>query len=104
MDPGHIVTYLAKSWDITKGGLVYTFHLRSGVKFSSGRPVNAAAVKYSFERSINMGGCGGYFIYDGIYTPPLIKSITTPNARAISSGSRPDTRAGRNGSVIDFGS
>ena len=26
-----------------------------------------------------MGGCGGYFIYDGIYTPPLIKSITTPD-------------------------
>ena len=83
VDPGHIVPYLAKSWDITKGGLVYTFHLRSGVKFSSGRPVNAAAVKYSFERSINMGGCGGYFIYDGIYTPPLIKSITTPNALTV---------------------
>ena len=64
-------------------GITYTFHLRSGVKFSSGRPVNAAAVKYSFERSINMGGCGGYFIYDGIYTPPLIKSITTPNALTV---------------------
>jgi peptide/nickel transport system substrate-binding protein len=83
VDPGHIVPYLAKSWDITKGGLVYTFHLRSGVKFASGKPVDSKAVKYSFERSINMGGCGGYFIYDGIYTPPLIKKIETPNALTV---------------------
>ena len=79
VDPGHIVPYLATSWDITKGGLVYTFHLRSGVKFPSGKPVDANAVKYSFERSITMGGCGGYFIYDGIYTPPLIKKIEALN-------------------------
>jgi peptide/nickel transport system substrate-binding protein len=84
VDPGHIVPYLAKSWTITKGGLVYTFHLRTGVKFSDGTRVDAKAVKYSFERSINMGGCGGYFIYDGIYgPPPLIKSIATPNAHTV---------------------
>lgn len=79
VDPGHIVPYFAKSWDITRGGLVYTFHLRSGVKFPDGTAVDSSAVKYSLERSVNMGGCGGYFIYDGIYTPPLIKSIATPN-------------------------
>jgi peptide/nickel transport system substrate-binding protein len=79
VDPGHIVPYLAKSWTITKGGLVYTFHLRSGVKFADGTPIDSHAVKFSFERAINMAGCGGYFIYDGFYTPPLIKSITTPN-------------------------
>ena len=83
VDPGHIVPYFAKSWDITKGGLVYTFHLRSGVKFPSGKPVDANAVKYSFERSINMAGCGGYFIYDGIYTPPLIKKIEAVNPTTV---------------------
>src|SRR5581483_97386 len=79
VDPGHIVPYFAKSWDITKGGLVYTFHLRSGVKFPDGTPVTSKDVKYSFERDIAMNGCGAYFIYDGIYTPPLIKSIATPD-------------------------
>lgn len=80
VDPGHMLPYFAKSWKITNGGKRYTFKLRSGVKFPSGKPVDAKAVKYSFERSITMGGCGGYFIYDGIYTPPLIKSMATPNA------------------------
>jgi peptide/nickel transport system substrate-binding protein len=79
VDPGHIVPYLAKSWTESKNGLVYTFHLHSGVTFSNGDPVNSAAVKYSLMRSVTMGGCGGYFIYDGIYTPPLIKSIATPD-------------------------
>jgi peptide/nickel transport system substrate-binding protein len=79
VDPGHMVPYAAKSYTISKNGLVYTFKLRPGMKFASGHPVDAAAVKFSFNRSIKMGGCGGYFIYDGIYTPPLIKSITTPD-------------------------
>jgi peptide/nickel transport system substrate-binding protein len=80
VDPGHIVPYFAKSWKISNGGKRYTFTLRPGIKFPSGKPVDAKAVKYSFERSVTMGGCGGYFIYDGIYTPPLIKSMQTPNA------------------------
>jgi peptide/nickel transport system substrate-binding protein len=83
VDPGHIVPYFAKSWDITKGGLVYTFHLRSGVQFPSGKPVDANAVKYSFERAIKMAGCGAYFIYDGIYTPPLIKTIEAVNPTTV---------------------
>ncbi len=91
VDPAHIEPYLARSWTISKGGTVYTFKLRKGVTFADGSPVNAAAVKFSFERSITMGGCGGYFIYDGIYTPPLVKSITTPDAYTVRiTLSRPD--------------
>jgi len=91
VDPGHLVPDLAKSWTISKNGLVYTFQLHSGVTFSSGNPVNAAAVKFSFMRSVTMGSCGGYFIYDGIYTPPLIKSITTPGPlTVVITLSRPD--------------
>ncbi len=41
---------LAESWDVTEGGLVYTFHLREGVKFSDGTDMNADAVVFSFER------------------------------------------------------
>lgn len=44
---------LAKSWDISKDGLTYTFHLRSGVTFTDGTPFNAAAVKFTFERMLD---------------------------------------------------
>ncbi|WP_333870695.1 ABC transporter substrate-binding protein [Desulforamulus putei] len=44
---------LATSWDISEDGLVYTFHLREGVKFHDGTPFNAEAVKFSIERQID---------------------------------------------------
>jgi peptide/nickel transport system substrate-binding protein len=82
-DPAHIKPYFAKSIKISSDGRTYTFTLPSGVKFPSGEPVDAKAVKYSLERSIKMGGCGGYFIYDGIYVPPLVKSITAVNPTTV---------------------
>ena len=41
---GKIVPWLASSWTVSTDGLSYTFHLRSGVTFSNGKPVNADAV------------------------------------------------------------
>ena len=41
---------LAKSWNISKDGLTYTFNLRSGVTFHDGTPFNADAVLFSFNR------------------------------------------------------
>lgn len=44
-----IIPALATSWDISKDGLVYTFYLRKGVKFSNGKDFNANAVKINFD-------------------------------------------------------
>lgn len=46
---------LAKSWDVSPDGIVYTFHLRDDVKFHDGTPFTAEAVKYSFIRAIKVG-------------------------------------------------
>jgi peptide/nickel transport system substrate-binding protein len=45
---------LAKSWEISDDGLTYTFHLEKGHKFSDGTPVDANAVKFSFERTLKI--------------------------------------------------
>jgi len=44
---------LAESWDIAPDGLSVVFHLRKGVQFHDGSPLNAAAIAFSFDRSIN---------------------------------------------------
>ncbi|TKJ93655.1 nickel ABC transporter, nickel/metallophore periplasmic binding protein [Paenibacillus sp. CFBP13512] len=46
---GKLTPALAKSWDISKDGKVYTFHLRPNVKFSDGTPFNADIVKKNFD-------------------------------------------------------
>ncbi len=43
---------LAHSWEISDDGLVYTFHLASGVKFHDGADLDASDVKFSFERAV----------------------------------------------------
>lgn len=44
---------LAESWTISDDGRTYTFKLKPGVKFFSGREVTAADVKWSIERACN---------------------------------------------------
>lgn len=48
-----MVPVLAESHTVSKDGLVYTFKLKSGVKFHDGTPFNAEAVKVNFDRVTN---------------------------------------------------
>jgi len=50
---GELVTDLAKSWDISSDGFVYTFHLRSGVKFHDGTEFTSADVLYTYQKIRN---------------------------------------------------
>jgi peptide/nickel transport system substrate-binding protein len=47
---GEIVPMLAKSYNVSDDGKVYTFHLRDGIKFHDGTEFNAEAVKYNLDR------------------------------------------------------
>ena len=54
-----VVPGLATSWEISPDGLVYTFHLRKGVKFHDGRPFGAKHVFGSFQRVLDPATKGG---------------------------------------------
>jgi peptide/nickel transport system substrate-binding protein len=47
---------LAESWDISEDGTVMTFFLRKDATFWDGKPVTAHDVKWSFDRSVSLGG------------------------------------------------
>ena len=51
-EDGSIIPDLAKSWDISEDGLVYTFHLHSGVTFHDGTKMTADDVRFSLERAM----------------------------------------------------
>jgi peptide/nickel transport system substrate-binding protein len=46
---GEIKPWLAEKWEISPDSTAFTFHLRPGATFSDGSPVDAAAVKTSFD-------------------------------------------------------
>ncbi len=50
---GRIGPWLAKSWDISADGLVYTFHLREDVHFTDGTPLPAEAVKANLDHMVD---------------------------------------------------
>ena len=48
-----VVPDVAEGWEVSEGGTVFTFTLRSNALFHDGRPVTAADFKYSWERALD---------------------------------------------------
>ena len=61
-DTTDILPGLAKSWEISPDGLVYTFHLQRGVKFHDGSPFTAEDAKFNLERARAVGKGGSYVL------------------------------------------
>lgn len=68
-----LVPLLAESWEVAEDGLSITMTLKSGVTFHDGTPMNAEAVKFSFERFAEVGQRSP--IYSGIVEIGEIEAI-----------------------------
>jgi peptide/nickel transport system substrate-binding protein len=63
-NPPTIKPSLAASWEVSPDGLTYTFKLQPKAVFHDGSPVNAEAVKYSFNRLVRIGKGVSWMIKD----------------------------------------
>jgi peptide/nickel transport system substrate-binding protein len=79
---------IAESWDISADGMEYTFHIRPGITFWDGAACDAAAVKWSLDRTIRLdgpeGGVGlikGVIDHIDVIDPLTVKiTLTMPDA------------------------
>jgi peptide/nickel transport system substrate-binding protein len=55
-DVNHFVGGAAASWQLADGGKTIIFHLRPGIKFANGDPLNAQAVKFTYDRIYGQKG------------------------------------------------
>jgi len=60
-----LVPKLATSWQVGEDGRSIVFHLRRGVTFHDGTPMNSQAVAYSFKRLLGLG-LGYAFLFTSI--------------------------------------
>lgn len=49
-----IVSGLADTWEVSEDSLIYTFHLREGIKFHDGTDFNAQAVVANYDRVVDV--------------------------------------------------
>jgi peptide/nickel transport system substrate-binding protein len=57
---GNVKPHVAERWDVSSDGLTWTFYLRKGVKFHSGRELKAEDVVFSLRRMVVIGEGYGY--------------------------------------------
>jgi len=53
--PTEIIGDLAKRWEVTEGGLVYTFYLHDNIRWWDGKDLTAEDVAFSLQRMIEPG-------------------------------------------------
>jgi oligopeptide transport system substrate-binding protein len=83
---GNAVEGIAKSHDVSKDGLTYTFHLRDDAKWSNGDPVTAHDFVYSWQRAVDPKTGSEY--------GPYMMDNVIKNATAISEGKLPVDQLG----------
>ena len=72
-----VVPGLAAGYEVSGDGLIYTVKLLPGVKFSSGEPFNAAAVKANFDRVLNPDNhLTRYGLYKNIKSVEVVDDLT----------------------------
>ncbi|MBN8928582.1 MAG: ABC transporter substrate-binding protein [Rhodospirillales bacterium] len=61
-DNTKLVGDLAEKWEVTPDGLNFTFHIRKGVLFDSGKPVTAEDVAFSLQRVVKLNLTPGFIL------------------------------------------
>ncbi|MTD57235.1 ABC transporter substrate-binding protein [Amycolatopsis pithecellobii] len=92
---GEIKPWLAQSWEVNADSTSFTFHLRTGATFSDGTPVDANAVKTSYDGIKALGaksqlGVGYLAAYSGatVVDPQTVRiNFSSPNAQFLQASS-----------------
>ncbi|WP_137178357.1 ABC transporter substrate-binding protein [Roseomonas sp. AR75] len=79
-NPPQIVPWLAERWETSADQTVWTFHLVANAKFHNGDPVDAEAVRYSFERGLRMNKGVAWMLKD-VLPPENIVAVDPRTVR-----------------------
>ena len=79
-DPAKVEPWLAERWTSSPDAKTWTFHLVKNAKFHNGDPVDAEAVRYSFERGLKLNKGVAWMLKDFL-DPSGIEVVDTHTVR-----------------------
>jgi len=72
--PPRVIPWLATKWESSPDAKVWTFHLVKNAKFHNGDPVTAEAVKFSFQRTLQIKKGPAWMLQD-VLDPEGVKVV-----------------------------
>lgn len=75
-EDGTVKPQLAEKWEMSPDALIYTFHLRKGVRFHSGEELDAADVSFSMQRLKTIGEGYAYLFTDSVKSVEALDPLT----------------------------
>ncbi len=79
-DTSKLLGDLAEKWEVSKDGLTFTFQVRHGVVFDSGKPLTAEDVAFSLQRVVKLNLTPGFVLTQfGWNADNVEKMIHAPN-------------------------
>ena len=83
-NPSELVGELAESWDAAPDGRTFTFRLKDGPRFSSGKPVTAEDAAFSLQRTVILNKAPAFIINQFGYTKDNVAAmIRATDARTL---------------------
>ncbi|MBC7098283.1 ABC transporter substrate-binding protein [Candidatus Bipolaricaulota bacterium] len=73
---GSPLPHVARSWETSEDGLVWTFHLRDDVLFHDGTPLTAEDVKFSMDRITTIGEGYGFLFVGRVQKTEVVDDYT----------------------------
>ena len=89
-DADKLLGDLAEKWEVSKDGLTFTFQIRRGVVFESGKPLTADDAAFSLQRVVKLNKTPGFILTQFGWNADNVEKMITRQKRI-----RPGTETAR---------
>ena len=84
---------LAEKWDVSKDGLTFTFQIRRGVVFESGKPLTAEDAAFSLQRVVKLNKTPGFILTQFGWNADNVEKMITAKSEYVLELKLPEVQA-----------
>ena len=92
-DADKLVGDLAEKWEVSKDGLTFTFQLRKGVLFESGKPLTAEDAAFSLQRVVKLNKTPGFILTQFGWNADNVEKMITAKGENVLELKLPEAQA-----------